>query len=156
GGDFEPDQCPSGKIANDDHSACVIKPGFYADAADTAELAAVSCTDGKVCLGGAGGAEADCLANSEPNEGQTSCVCNPGFTGADNGACATCPAGSKCAGGAAAPETCGANSESSTDKTDCECKEGFHGPNSGTCEACPSGSFCIGGNNVDSCPAHST
>ena len=53
---------------------------------------------GKACLGGASGAATECLANSEPNADQTACVCNAGSTGADNEACALCPAGSKCAG----------------------------------------------------------
>ncbi|KAJ1482590.1 hypothetical protein T484DRAFT_1803513, partial [Baffinella frigidus] len=127
GGDFEPDQCPTGKIPNADHTECVIKPGFYADAEDTSELAALSCTAGKVCVGGAGGAAAQCLADSEPNEDQTACVCNPGYSGADNAACAACPSGSICAGGAAAPVACGANSDPSGDKSECECKAGFYG-----------------------------
>eukprot|EP00290_Baffinella_frigidus_P016043 CAMPEP_0180212574 /NCGR_PEP_ID=MMETSP0987-20121128/13576_1 /TAXON_ID=697907 /ORGANISM="non described non described, Strain CCMP2293" /LENGTH=525 /DNA_ID=CAMNT_0022170257 /DNA_START=153 /DNA_END=1732 /DNA_ORIENTATION=+ len=152
GGDFEPDQCPTGKIPNADHTECVIKPGFYADAEDTSELAALSCTAGKVCVGGAGGAAAQCLADSEPNEDQTACVCNPGYSGADNAACAACPSGSICAGGAAAPVACGANSDPSGDKSECECKAGFYGPNGGTCATCPNGYLCLGGTNADSCP----
>jgi len=157
GGDFEPNTCPYGKSPNDDHTACIFKPGFMKAENDNAEEPAIKCNDNQVCLGGAEGVGITCSENAEPNADRTACVCNPGFTGPNNGACAACPSGSKCVGGEAAPEACASNAIPTSPVPDaCACKAGFRGADGENCGPCPDGHYCIGGDNMDSCPFGST
>ncbi|KAJ1469424.1 hypothetical protein T484DRAFT_1851859, partial [Baffinella frigidus] len=95
----------------------------------------------------------NCSAHSWSPAGSdsiTDCTCDPGYTGADGGTCASCEAGAfKEASGSAACvssdtcTSCPTNSNSpagSTEKTDCDCNPGFSGDDL-VCVECEAGTY---------------
>jgi len=88
--------------------------------------AATGATDASACL--------ECPSSTQSVGGstaQTSCVCNPGFTGPNGGTCTACEAGKyKTVTGTAACTDCGANTYSTTTGATA----------AGTCLSCPANS----------------
>ena len=96
------------------------------------------------------------------SKGNTSCVCNAGFDGANGGTCAGCPAGTyKIRKGHTGCAACPANSSSSTRSTAlsaCMCNAGWQGANGRDCVACAASKYKEEKGNSDcvSCPANSS
>jgi len=89
----------------------------------------------------------------------TSCVCQPGFHGADGGPCEQCPVSFYCPGGSTlSPCMLHATSlHGSYDVHACECLPSYYAVSSGSlCQKCPANHFCSGGLAIEACAENSS
>ena len=114
---------------------------------DTANANCQTCASGKYNSVPGSNSCQDCPVNSVPTASSAFCLCNAGFSGANDGNCTACADGQyKSDIGNANCQYCPVNSNSaarSTTSTACLCNIGFSGLNGEVCVACAKGKFRI-------------
>lgn len=173
--------CPADKWLLDESETCTCRPGTFlsggactvceSDVYCVGDDVAQACPEGSASDPGsyqrtncsceeplsAEGAPGsfECVATqcADRNMVGDACVCRDGYY-LEDGACAECPADSRCNGGVR--RDCGAGATSVAGSSICTCMSGwFHNTLTLTCEVCPAGSFCPGDETKHPCADNS-
>jgi len=134
--------------------ACSCAGGYECPAPVVATPCSV-CGSGKYKSDVGSAACSACPANSLSPAGSilnTTCTCNPGYTGADGGDCTACEAGTfKALSGSGACGECPTDSSPDAGYTACVCNSGYTGTT--VCTACPAGTYKTSATGCTKCKA---